>query len=351
MLAYSALTRRGKVARLRRLARSIVPDYSLAHPRLSFISHGFNTTFCLSAQGETPHDPSEIYAPHQYLLRVHRHGFHGEVSHTRAVVQSEMQWLAALRQDARLAVPDPLATNEGVYTTIGQAEGVPDVRVCSVLRWLKGRSFAKSPKPIHLYHVGALTAQLHNHAAEWTIPAGFVRPKWDWEALFGEKITFTTLPAPEVWAIVPASYRAVFEQAAAEMEQAMDRLGISAETWGLIHADLHLDNMLFANGEARPIDFDDSGFGFWLYDIAVALWELRLHNHWPAFRQAFLEGYARYRPLPYDQLHDLDAFIAGREATIALGTAADTRIIPAYLPCLEEEMRASAEWIQAIGRQ
>ena len=46
-------------------------------------------------------------------------------------------------------------------------------------------------------------------------------------------------------------------------------------TFGLIHADLHLDNTLFADGEARLIDFDDCGFGYRIYDVAVALWELR----------------------------------------------------------------------------
>jgi len=40
---------------------------------------------------------------------------------------------------------------------------------------------------------------------------------------------------------------------------------------GLIHADLHLGNALFWSDEVRVIDFDDCGFGYWLYDIAFAL--------------------------------------------------------------------------------
>lgn len=56
---------------------------------------------------------------------------------------------------------------------------------------------------------------------------------------------------------------------------AMDMLGERSATFGLIHADLHLDNVLFAGGEARPIDFDDCGLGHWLYDIAVTLWLYR----------------------------------------------------------------------------
>jgi Ser/Thr protein kinase RdoA (MazF antagonist) len=196
--------------------------------------------------------------------------------------------------------------------------------------------------------VGALAAQLHNHAAGWTIPAGFVRSAWGWDALFGDAIRFTPLSAPEVWALIPPSARRVFEEAALALRRAIGELGGDPEVWGLIHADLHLDNVLFAGGEARPIDFDDSGYGYWLYDIAVALWELRLHRHWPAFRQAFWDGYARHRPVPYGQLPYLDTFIAAREAMIGLATAAMMQEAPADIVYLEQDMCDVAERIEAI---
>lgn len=62
MNAFTTLTRRGQVARLRRVAQSILPEYSLVNPRLSFISHGFNTTFCVRSQDGQEVGPSEIYA-------------------------------------------------------------------------------------------------------------------------------------------------------------------------------------------------------------------------------------------------------------------------------------------------
>ena len=66
-----------------------------------------------------------------------------------------------------------------------------------------------------------------------------------------------------------------FDRVAARMRRVMMQLGDSADKVGLIHADLHLDNALFWRDNVRVIDFDDCGFGYWLYDIAVALWELR----------------------------------------------------------------------------
>jgi len=78
----------------------------------------------------------------------------------------------------------------------------------------------------------------------------------------------------------------------------MSHLGEGADTVGLIHADMHLGNALFWRGEVKVIDFDDCGFGYWLYDIAVSLWELRHRNDYGHFRSALIDGYTRRRPLP-----------------------------------------------------
>lgn len=55
---------------------------------------------------------------------------------------------------------------------------------------------------------------------------------------------------------------------------------------------------LFWHGEPRAIDFDDSGFGYWVFDLAVALdacWEDPEFRH---FRDALLHGYTEVRSLP-----------------------------------------------------
>ncbi len=40
--------------------------------------------------------------------------------------------------------------------------------------------------------------------------------------------------------------------------------------------------------DVRVIDFDDCGFGYWLHDIAVALWELRHRHDYERFRDALI---------------------------------------------------------------
>ena len=104
--------------------------------------------------------------------------------------------------------------------------------------------------------------------------------------------------------------------------------------------------MLFWRGEARVIDFDDCGFGYWLYDIAVALWELRYRTDYEDFRSALIEGYTQHRPLPPGGLEHLDDFIAAREVAIGLWFAGTAQVNPAFraeLDQVQEEIGRSLD--------
>src|SRR5215208_7215361 len=74
-------------------------------------------------------------------------------------------------------------------------------------------------------------------------------------------------------------------------------LGHGPETFGLIHGDLHQENYLFDRGQVRTIDFDDCGYGHYLYDLAVTLFNVRSRDDTPLLRQSFLAGYRSVRPL------------------------------------------------------
>jgi Ser/Thr protein kinase RdoA (MazF antagonist) len=62
--------------------------------------------------------------------------------------------------------------------------------------------------------------------------------------------------------------------------------------FGLIHADLHQENYLFHGKQVRAIDFDDCGYGPFVYDLAVTLSELEHRADYPTLRAALLAGYA-----------------------------------------------------------
>jgi Ser/Thr protein kinase RdoA (MazF antagonist) len=100
----------------------------------------------------------------------------------------------------------------------------------------------------------------------------------------------------------------------------MGEWGAGPDVFGLIHGDLGLDaNVLFWHGEAHAIDFDDCGFGYWVYDLAISPKHCREDAPYPQFRDALLEGYAELRSLPQGQLKHLELFMAAWDVYLSLG--------------------------------
>jgi len=102
----------------------------------------------------------------------------------------------------------------------------------------------------------------------------------------------------------------------------------------LIHGDLGVGaNLLFWHGEPRPIDFDDSGFGYWIFDLAVALeacWEdAALHR----YRESLLNDYAEFRSLPGKQADQLELFLAALDVYWNLWATGGTHL---YLSLRQE---------------
>ena len=322
------LSNRQQVARLRHLAVQALGAYPLDAPELRFIAHGENTTFRVDAM--------VAGGPDRFLLRVHRPARHGRRLDSAAAVGSELDWLTALRADTGLSVPEPIRTTNGKLTTAAASPDVPEPRVCSLLRWMDGRVHSSVPRPVHLRRLGSVMARLHNHAGQWCPPPGFARIRWDWETFFGDTMVYGGVNAADAWDLIPADLRRRFDRVASGMQRVMTHLGDGADQVGLIHADLHLDNALFWRDDVRIIDFDDCGFGYWLYDIAVSLWELRHRDDYEQFRTALIEGYTQHRPLPPGGLTHLDDFIATREVAFGLWYAGIAEVNPAFRADLSE---------------
>ena len=64
----------------------------------------------------------------------------------------------------------------------------------------------------------------------------------------------------------------------------------------MIHADVLRENILVNDGALSLIDFDDSGFGFRLYDLGTALSQNLYEPDYPQIRDALIAGYSQTRP-------------------------------------------------------
>ncbi len=93
----------------------------------------------------------------------------------------------------------------------------------------------------------------------------------------------------------------------------MEQLDRDSRHYGLIHSDTHPGNMLITNGEIAIIDFNDCGWGHYMFDLGVMLHELLCQTQASMeLREAVLAGYEEVAPLPVTNEADLEAFVALR---------------------------------------
>jgi Ser/Thr protein kinase RdoA (MazF antagonist) len=293
-------------------------NFGLDGARMTPLRHQHNTTFKVYAEGGP------------YVLRINRPDVH-----MAATIGSEMAWLTALRHETDLGVPEPVATLDGSLTVLAGDPGVPESRHCVLLRWLEGRFVDDRLTPGHLRRVGALEATLQLHAEGWTPPVGFVRPRLDTLTASGksDSIAASAHLASAGNHPTPADSDRCLELMASLMSPAAEAVVAAAldvvwatthelvaqpGAFGLIHGDLHYENFSFHLGTARAIDFDDCGWGFYLYDLAVTLWELERRPRYDDMRAALLDEDSRLRPLPVRYPDHLRAFAILRRIQILM---------------------------------
>ena len=234
-----------------------------------------------------------------HALRLHRPGYH-----TTDALRSELDWMAMLAGQGVL-VPRPMPSRDGeLLVRVGD-------RHASLLSWLPGHPMGRSGQPLALTGtartdlftaIGAQMARLHALTDRWSPPPGFTRPRWDRDGLVGD--------APFWGRFWEGDDSALLIQV---RDRAREMLVTPPHDTGLIHADLVNENVLVDGPHVHFIDFDDSGFGYRVFDLATTLYKAADEPDLPVLQQALLAGYATQRPLP--DLELLPLFIVLRSVT------------------------------------
>lgn len=276
----------------------------------------------------------------RYVLRIHRPGYH-----TLAELESEQVWTAALRE-AGLDVPVPVRTRDDRgYVTLPFDGGE---RHIGMLEWvdgeLMGRIMDREPStfPEHFRAIGRIAAAIHNQSSTWTAPDGFQRHRFDVEGFVGDEAfwgPFWDVPQ------LDAAQRCVLGSARNAVAEALSRLDDSANTFSLIHADLHPHNIVVGGQGLHLIDFDDSGFGWHHYELAVVLYRYRDLDGFNDMQAALIEGYRERRPFADADVAKLPLFFLIR-TLVHLGWRADR---PEHGTDLTEDIeyaiREAEEWM------
>ena len=217
-----------------------------------------------------------------YALRIRR-----MVGAYREQIESELIFLRDLRRGVGLDIPAPVATRTGeLYSLLPDGA---DVYMGVLFTWVPGVHVGGADiTPVQMGQMARAVAQLHMFSRTYMPPPGFLRPTYD-----------------STWFLGATSWRASADfvklldpEAAACLHRASDTVGAflqtfpqNAETFGLIHYDLHAGNFLFTKDAANLIDFDECGWGYYLFDLAHILFEFVDHPDFESFQRIAVEQY------------------------------------------------------------
>ena len=280
---------------LRALAEEALSEWELQDARLWPVGISENVSFRIDTPGK------------RYVLRIHRPGYH-----TLDELESEQVWTAALA-DAGIDVPVPVRTPDGRgYVTLPFEGGE---RHIGMLEWVDGEILhyliRRNPSDFarQFHAVGRIAAAIHNQSSQWTVPEEFRRHRLDLDGLLGENAfwgQFWRLPQ------MSKAQREVIGSARRTIAQELSRLGHGSETFSLIHADLHTANLVVGEQGLHVIDFDDAGFGWHHYEIAVALHRHYGEDRFGDIQAALVDGYREVRPLADSVVAMLPMFLLVR---------------------------------------
>ncbi|HET7580226.1 MAG TPA: phosphotransferase [Bacillales bacterium] len=225
-----------------------------------------------------------------YFLR-----FNDACERDLAMIEAEIEILHYLKdKPLRTAQPVKSLNNrfvEEVHTDLGTFYAV-------VFAGLPGKQYELedlNEKEFFLW--GKALGRLHHVLKSIPQQYGEKRPSWKAHLDFVKE----TLPEEETAA----------QKELEKINQWGGGQGVFTKSFGLIHYDFELDNLIWDQDQVGILDFDDTACYGYAADIAYALRELfedgiDLEN--PHF-QKFMEGYRKETPLDETILHDLPWFM------------------------------------------
>jgi Ser/Thr protein kinase RdoA (MazF antagonist) len=268
-----------------REAAGLVGRYGFSKAtRVELLSESENKIFLVT-------DPERT---EKFVIRVNS----GRLSyHNPHSIASELTWLMALRKDTNIVVPEVMRAGDGSLVQTISASDMDKPRHAVIYSFLAGREPPEDQMIPGFERLGEISARMHLHAKNWVPPPEFQRPSWLPDEIFGNLLQWGAWQdgvgiEGETLQLLSRLEKVVRKRTA---EYPRDR-----EHFGLIHADLRLANLLVDENRTAIIDFDDCGFGWYLFDFASALSFLEERPDVPELVASWLKGYRKVSSIPSD---------------------------------------------------
>jgi len=283
--------------RLQAVAEGVLPAYGMSpDARVSILNISENATYLVEDGAD------------RSVLRVHRLGYHGHDA-----VLSELQWMTSLRESGAIDAPAVIPALDGRWIVSTDEPGSDEPRRSVLFEYVPGTQPDGDGLVEWFEPLGEMTARMHRHTRAWPLPAGFTRHHWDYEGAFGPD------PRWGRWQDAPGVGReehAILQRVDATLGRRLAAFGKGPDRYGLVHTDLRAANLIVDGARTTVIDFDDSGFSWYLYDFGGAVAFIEDDPRLDAMADAWVRGYRRVLDLPDEDVAEIPSFVLYRRMTL-----------------------------------
>jgi Ser/Thr protein kinase RdoA (MazF antagonist) len=293
MTDFDSLPHAAQLPILLELATSALAHYALpAGTRAEMLSISENATYSVT----TPEGQ-------RYALRVHREGYH-----PKQAIASELAWAMDLRRNGVVTTPNPVKGKDGEFIQEVSHPRMARPRNAVLFDWETGIEPGIGQdlsEPFAL--LGEMAARMHIHARQWKRPSWFTRLTWDFDTALG--------PDNPHWGRwrdgvgMNREKERLFARTVDLIGRRLKAYGKGGDRFGLIHCDLRLANLLIDGPSVKVIDFDDCGFGWYMYDAATPVSFYEHEPQAPGLIESWVRGYRKQLPLSREDEAEIPTFI------------------------------------------
>ncbi|GGH23269.1 phosphotransferase enzyme family protein [Paenibacillus segetis] len=274
-------------------AVEVLSQYPISEPVIEFIRHNENITFKVTDNKDSKN----------YLLRIHKpitEGLSG-IQHTLKGLRSEIHLLQELNQKDILQVQTPVANYFGEFVTEYYSDEF-NRSYATLLEWIEGSALSLDADNVEdiAFKLGEQLADLHKASYDYKL-FGLDRPEYGAHSI---NHVLEELKYGVVEHVYSQSDYEIIAEVLEVVKGQITALNAREQQWGIIHADIQMNNVVVSEGKPCLIDYCLSGYGYYLFDLGSAATILNSEQ-----RNTLLQGYGSKTTFSYDDIRNIEGFI------------------------------------------
>lgn len=233
------------------------------------------------------------------VLRICKPGYH-----SMDELKGETEFINAIKNYSDIVMPEPVKGLDGEYVQV-----INDDYYCVLFSFIEGETPKQdniSELGNYFYKLGQVTAKMHKATIDSGISDKAVRPAWTPEKLFGKEAELGNYRECSEFTDTDLK---MFDKAEELIYKRLDEYGKNKDNYGLVHSDCRLANLLVKDDKIAVIDFDDSGYCWYLNDYGSAFSFIEDSEYVPMLSENWINGYESVRKLSDNDKNEMDTFI------------------------------------------